>query len=207
MSIPHPTIQYFASTHEESFPLILAIGREPNTDRSIANTIGPYDFRLAPNCGFWNTSYGMLGRIIGLTTKRMKRVCIERDASPLIYADGLPHGVLSAVSNKTEIRGAISPAAVAEHASRIFSHHVLVNRVRVTILSGLDDTNLRLAAAEFRKLCAERSIAVIDLPFFYGTNMPRIELALSNADRELLHAIWREFETSTIRRPGPAGLA
>lgn len=196
MSTPHPTIQYFGSTHSGSFPLVLVVGREPNTDRPIEDAIGPYDFRLAPNCGFWNISYGMLGRLCGLTTKEMKRVCLHQDGSPLIYADSLPHGLLSATLKKSEIREAISPTDVVAHVSRIFSHRTLLDRVRCLILSGLEAPTFRLAAAQFRTLGAERAIRVVELPFFYGPNMPKIEQALSNSDRDLLRSIWREFEHS-----------
>ena len=60
MSSDYPIILYFDETATASFPLILVIGREPNSDQAIENTIGQYDFCNAPRCAFWNTSYGML---------------------------------------------------------------------------------------------------------------------------------------------------
>jgi hypothetical protein len=186
MSTPHPTIQY------------LAIGREPNTDRPIENTIGPYDFRLATRCGFWNTSYSMLGKICGYTTREIKQRCVERGGSPLIYADSLPHGLLSHVADKTDRRSKISSEVVAEHVSRIFSQRVLLDRVRIVILSGLEGAVFAPAVTAFKQRCAEASIPAIELPFFYGTNTRKIELLLTAVDRQTLQAIWQDFESSPL---------
>ena len=59
----HGILLSFGTTIDHAFPLILIIGREPNTDLRIVNDLGKYDFREAPHCGFWNTSYGTIARI------------------------------------------------------------------------------------------------------------------------------------------------
>jgi hypothetical protein len=193
MTEPHPTIQYLANTNAAAFPLILIIGREPNTDRPIANTIGPYDFRDAPRCAFWNTSYAMLATITGQTTRDLKQHCIARAGSPLIYADALPHGLLNEVGDKHTIRRQLPRAEVAAHVARVFSHRTLIDRVQLIITSGLLHTAFTDAKKLISAHAATEEVPVIDVPFFYGTNTKKIAAALTPADRELLTSIWKEF--------------
>ena len=197
MSDTHPTIQFFGKTDSGPFPLILAIGREPNTKLPIVDTIGPYDFREVPYCGFWNISYSMLGRLGGLSTREFKSLCVKRHASPLVYADALPHALANEAAGKQAIRRAIPSEAARAHVGRVFSHRQLLDRVKVVILSGVDSETFHPATQAFRRHSAAESIRVIDLPFFYGTNTPEIERRLTNDDRAALKAVLDAFEVQT----------
>ncbi|MFA7236679.1 MAG: hypothetical protein WC058_07430 [Phycisphaeraceae bacterium] len=169
------------------------IDREPNTDREIANTIGPYDFRDAPRCGFWNTSYGMLARVIDKRTRELKDICVRSDGSPLIYADSLPHGLLNSETDKAARRGQIAAPAVADHIGRIFSHRRMIDRVRIVIQSGLKASHFRNAADIIDRHCSARSLRCIKLPFFHGPNTAEIQCSLTGDDRESLMQVWRQF--------------
>jgi hypothetical protein len=203
MSTLHPTIQYFAETVTGTFPLILVIGREPNTDRPIANTIGPFDMdedEKARRCAFWNTSYGMLANIAKpsvnalVRTRVLKQECIERKLSPLIYADALPHGLLNKISNKKTIRRQLSQDEIAAHIKRIFSHRTLIDRVQLIIMSGLDDAPFTDAKTIIKQHAATEHLHVIEVPFFVGMNSTKIDAVLTTSDRETLKAIWDAFE-------------
>ena len=60
----HPIISVYGNTDSKCFPIILVVGREPNSAAKFVNTIGQYDFEEYPRCSFWNISYSIIGEII-----------------------------------------------------------------------------------------------------------------------------------------------
>jgi len=192
----HPIIAYYGETDAARYPLILVIGREPNANQVIANTVGQYDFRLAPLCGFWNTSYGMLARVVGLDVRGLKKLCVERRGSPLIYADSLPHCLPNTTANKRAYRDRVATEKVVTHIASIFSHRELVDRVGLVIMSGLRSSLFRPARLAIERECEFLTTPVIDLPFFFGTNTKKIQRELTEENRRLLSSIFERFEVA-----------
>ncbi len=193
MNRTHPIILSFCDTARGQFPLILVIGREPNADQAVTNEIGRYDFRCSPRCAFWNTSYSMLARVVGSTTRGLKHRCIEHCGSPIIYADALPHCIRNDVVNKHASRLKISETEVKEHVANVFSHRQLINRVQLVVMSGLDDAVFRSARDAIGRRCEREHICAIHVPFFYGTNTTKIQAALTDDTSVKLKSIYNDF--------------
>lgn len=189
----HPLLQSYGETVERSFPLILAIGREPNTQLPISGDHGCYDFDLAPRCAFWNVSYAMLGRSVGLAVHELKSEVRARRASPIIYADSLPIGLRNSVKNKKLHRDAIQNGFGSAHVDRIFAYRPLLDRVSIVLASGLDDGVFSESVSRIRGHCEEKGIRYAELPFFYGTNTPKIRIAVAGDVEDSIRAVMRDF--------------
>lgn len=136
----HACLIGYGSTHESDLPLVLVVGREPNGSSPVTPDWGTYDFRKSPNCAFWNVAYGVLGAAATptMSTSAVKRLAVEKDASPIIIADAMPQSIDNAVRNKAQVRDAITDAAIAQHVENVFAHERFIARVRLVLLSGLD---------------------------------------------------------------------
>ena len=192
----HPLIQSYGRTLDATFPLIVVIGREPNTDHEISDQHGRYDFDHHPRCGFWNVAYGVLGQAAGLTTRELKQRCRERQSSPLVFTDALPIGLKHAATNKEELRRA-ALAQVPAHIYRIFGFERIISRAALVIMSGLAGDVFEPSADLIEEQCTPRlnqpAIAMCRLPFFFGTNWPKIRAALDDGTRERLGEVMAAF--------------
>jgi len=199
----HACLISYGSTHETDIPLVLVVGREPNGSSPVTPDWGTYDFRKSPNCAFWNVAYGVLGSAGAppLNTGAIKRLAVEKDASPIVIADAMPQSIDNAVRNKARQRDAISDAAIETHVDNIFAHQDLIRRVRVVLLSGLD-ARFERSARIFEAKCAELGIPIQSLPFFFGNNVPKIQLAISPATRSQLGEVAAAF--ACYQRPRAA---
>lgn len=182
----HPILCLFGASENATFPLILVIGREPNADKPVTNFLGPYDFRLAPRCGFWNTAYGVAARILGVRTWALKQRCVQQDGSPIVFADALPQGILNHVGGKDVRRATIPPNDVLRHIDNLFSHKPIMNRVGLVIVSGLGDSTFALARQSIERQCSERHLPLARVAFFYPTNTTKILGQLSAEQREII---------------------
>jgi len=131
----HPSLSYFGDTRSQSFPLLLVIGREPNTSLPIDKCIAPYDFRdHYPKGKFWDNAYGLLAEVAGSTCKQLKRLCIKVNASPVIFANALPIGIENKVPDKRSGRRSVAQGAEG-HITFIFFQDELIDRVSMVIAS------------------------------------------------------------------------
>ncbi len=192
----HPLIQSYADTLAHTFPLILVIGREPNTDLPITAEHGRYDFRAYPNCGFWNIAYSTMARTVQLTTGQFKQRCQDYDSAPIIFADALPIGLKQAISNKQTYRAMLPDAAVTQHIVRLFAYQPLIQRVRLVVTAGLYRPTFDIAITQIEAQCQQLAITYRHLPFFFGTNSPKIQATLTDGDRTAIHQIIEEFRSS-----------
>jgi hypothetical protein len=199
--VSHPTLLTYGETCSRSFPLILCMGREPNTDQRVEPGIGRYDFDQPSTCGFWNTSYGVVARVVckSWRTRRMKELCRPRKASPIIYADVLPIGLKYEESDKGTARAAVLPEQAAQHIQSIFfppagsTQEAIIRRVRLVLLSGLDRPRFQYAVLRAQEACNRRQIPHISVPFFVGTNTEAIQDALTAQDRAAIQAVCSDF--------------
>lgn len=190
----HACLISYASTHETNLPLILVVGREPNGSSPVTPDWGTYDFRKSPNCAFWNVAYGVLGSALtpALSTGAVKRLAAAKEASPIIIADAMPQSIDNAVRNKAVHREAISDAAIEQHVDHIFAHEQFIKRVEIVLLSGLDARFSR-SSRIFAERCRARNLPVQSLPFFYGTNVPKIQAAITDETRARLRDVANAF--------------
>lgn len=189
----HPQLQSYADTIQQTFPLILVIGREPNTELPIAGDHGLYDFDCYPRCGFWNISYSTIGATVNLSAAALKARCRSQRGSPILYADALPIGLKHAIRDKHELRQLIKPHAIQDHIKSIFAFASLLDRVQVVIPSGLDGEVFKPACETIHSLSAERQLQVIELPFFFGNNAPLIRAKLSAQNKHTLQTVMEPF--------------
>lgn len=198
MNDQHASVLYFGATDQATFPLILVIGREPNTlpgsNQQMGTHIGPYDFRSSPLCSFWNTSYGMVAREVNLATWQLKQECIRRNGSPLVYADALPHCMANAVKNKWPNRGMVAHQDQGQHMARTLSSHTqLIDRVELVIMAGIEHQMFTHARTSIQSAFTTKGTPVIDLPFFFGSNSVKIQQALPQPIRTVIQSIYHRF--------------
>jgi hypothetical protein len=193
MTTYHPIIVTFDQTVAAGFPLVLFIGREPNADAPVRNCLGRYDFRWAPRCGFWNTAYGTVARMVGTNTYSLKQQCIQRRGSPIIFADALPHGLLNHVGDKHAHREAIPPAEIRTHISNMFSQQTIMRRVRLVLLCGLGNRVFGPACEAIEQGCQTEDIPLLHVPFLYGTNSGKIQSALTENHRLIIQDVMDRF--------------
>lgn len=189
----HPLIQSYADTLAHTYPLILVIGREPNTDLPITAEHGRYDFRAYPKCGFWNIAYSTVARTVQLSAGQFKQLCQQYHGAPIIFADALPIGLKQATSNKQAYRARISNEAVVQHITRIFAYRPLMQRVRLVLTSGLYRPTFDVAIGQIEAQCQIQAILCRHLPFFFGTNSRKIQAALVGEDRTAIQQIIEQF--------------
>ena len=132
----HPIIVVYGETSKKRFPLILVIGREPNNDVNIINKVGLYDFEKSPYCGFWNTSYKIIGEINHFSIREYKHKCKAKKSSIICISNCMPKPILNEVKDKDRIRKKISQEEIREHIDSIFSKD-LIKRVKLIILAGV----------------------------------------------------------------------
>lgn len=200
----HPLISIFSETASRSFPLILVIGREPNTALAISADVGLYDFRMYPRCGFWNISYKMVAHKADLSTSDLKSLCIQRHSSPIIYTDALPIGLPYGVRYKDMYRSKILETQIKQHITNIFAHFALIARVQLVVLSGLHDSGFKCSKKLISQECQDRDIMCINVPFFHGVNNKLIQAALKEQDRKLIRAIVEQFSIASVEPAIPA---
>ncbi len=193
MDQEHPILCLFGASADATFPLILVIGREPNADKPVTNFIGTYDFRHAPRCAFWNTSYGVAARVAGTHTWALKQQCIRQDGSPIVYADALPQGILNHVGGKHLRRATIGADDIRRHIDHLFSHQPILNRVGLVIASGLGGGAFAIARQGIEQKCSERDLPLAQVAFFYPTNTARILDQLSAAHKEIICRTFGQF--------------
>jgi hypothetical protein len=190
----HACLISYADTHETDIPLVLVVGREPNGSSPVTPDWGTYDFRKSPNCAFWNIAYGLLGSAAtpALNAGGVKKLALAKAASPIIIADAMPQSIDNAVRNKAAQRNAIADDAIEQHVANIFAHDHLIKRVRIVLLSGLDVRFLR-SARIFEEKCRALNLPVQRLPFFYGTNAPKIRATITAETRQHLKEVADAF--------------
>ncbi len=192
----HPIIVAFEQTLEADFPLILAIGREPNNEGLVENCVGLYDFRWSPRCAFWNTAYTVMARTIGSNIRDLKQQCIAQHGSPIILADALPQCIPTRVGNKQQLRAAIPQTTVSAHIGNMFSYKAVLARVRLVLLSGLDSDPFAAARAAIIQQCSDHCLPYKEIPFLYPTNTPKIQQALSGCETAIIRDVFAQFRAA-----------
>lgn len=186
----HPALIYFGSkTLSRDFPLVVFVGREPQTDEAVSKGIGPYNFTKHPRCAFWNTAYSQFARSDVRGDYRgadLKRECLQADASPIVFADALPICLsdTNSTGRKVSEREAVSKAAIDEHIDGIIGLD-LFERVSLVVLAGHGRREFSYATEAFQRRLDAKCIPHVSTAFLYPTNSRKIrsQIAETGADR------------------------
>lgn len=189
----HPLISVYGDTAQRTFPLLLVIGQEPNTDHAMGTHIGGYDFVQHPRCGFWNVAYMLAARSAGMQTYQLKQHCVARGSSPILFADALPIGLRNDIKTKHLARKNVPHTLIDDHVSAILSHKAILDRVDLIILSGLYDSAFSHAKQQLRAGAEAQGLPCIELPFFHGVNSKHIQARLDESNRERIQTIVNRF--------------
>lgn len=188
----HPALLYYRSTREQVFPLVLVIGREPNTEMSMGSHAGPYNFREYPYTGIWNIAYSLVAEEVSLKGWKLKRICEKVGSSPIVFGNALPVGIKSAVPNKLPYRLAAQNKA-RQHVQNVFAPDELISRVGLVLISGLDLAEFSESREAIAEQCLRWSLPSVWLPFFRGPNKATIKQGLTPAGKAKISEIALAF--------------
>ncbi len=192
----HPLLLKYQQTDQLNFPLILVIGREPNTNDLSDGLVGDYDFEKYPKCAFWNVAFSLLARVIGSTRKEIKEELRRQQAAPLLFSDAFAQGIENKVNNKLIIRnGQVSTAN--DQVEALFKYTYLLDRVSLIILSGLDHKVYDNFKSKIYNRLKRSNTTIIELPFFYPTNMPSIMNRLTEESSMMIKEIYQTYIEAT----------
>lgn len=192
-------ILYLGKTLELHFPLILILGREYNSS-SINNGKGDviykvdeYDFNKSRYSIFWNRAYGFVGRCYG---EAIKWHCRNKEASPIIFSNSLPHAIENVISTpkKNRLRMQIPEQYISSHVENMFNQHI-INRVRIAVLSGIENESIYgRATSKIITKCKERKIPYFEMEYLGSRKSnEQIDRSVSQADKERIRNIVKSF--------------
>jgi hypothetical protein len=195
----HPLMYVLGGkTETATFPLIMIIGREPNCDAPLDDSIGqmfPAELRIMRG-GVWVVAHSQIGRQLlpSCTGGQLKRLLIDADVSPLVFTNLYPIGLSVATGSKQAKRDAIPSAIIDDHMQRILKHP-LMSRVKLVINhSNCVSANTLSALQALQDYCAANGVAYCETPFFFFTNSKRIESELRVKASSVIQGIFHAFD-------------
>lgn len=196
-SLPQERFLVYRNTATHGYPVVLVFGREGNNEGHLNDIVGQYDWGKSPNSAFWNRAYGFFARTSGAgSAAALKRLCDERDGSPIIFANCSPHLILNAVAEKNRLRHG-KDAEVEGHVRRVFelADEALPGRLKAVVVSvGLDFALYDAAVECVSKECQRRKIPLIDAPYF-GSRLGNdaLDAQFGQRHKDLLAGLVQEF--------------
>lgn len=193
----HPSVLGFENSLNPSmsFSLILIIAREPNNTTKSDGTLGTYPFELFPRCAMWNLPHSLMGTLHGLPPGEFRRTCFAKGISPFVFTDALPIGLPQVAAKKWENRKKILEEDNLEQAKTILGivNSRFQDRLKLIIFTGLQH-EMFFHFKEFIKNGI--TIPSVEVPFFYGTNMPEIREMFQTETEGgvILREVYNEFE-------------
>jgi hypothetical protein len=188
----HSAILAYKNTSQEKFPLILVIGREPNNATTSNNSVGCYDFNEFKKCAFWNCAFGLMANYNNITTGEIKQAFINSMASPIIFSDASPIGIINKVTSKFEFRKNLTKEQYSHQIDSIISSPIF-SRVKLILLSGLDNVCYNYFNEELLKHATTKNTKCIQIPFLFGNNMPKIRQMVTTDIANEIVSIYRTF--------------
>lgn len=206
----HPIMLGYEQTFEKKFPLIMIVGREPNTE-TMSKTDGslgglPFtekgiDINGKPynnqRCSFWNIPFGLFARYNHLNISEIKTLFIQKQSCPLIFTDASPIAIENSVISKYPIRKDID---ISNQVDMIFSKQEIMHRVQLVIFSGLQSPVFNTFKTLFKERSNKYTIHINDeMPFFYGTNSKKIKEVIEQKDTDIIdifNSVYKEFINS-----------
>lgn len=190
----HSAILAFGQTEKKEFPLILVVGREPNNNSISDKKVGKYDFIKHSRCAFWNISFKLFGIFNGLTTIQIKQLFLQQNASPLIFTDASPKGIPNEINDKNAIRLTLTDEEIIEHVDAIFANVEILKRVKLVLLSGLEDKKYNKFKTLFIQQASKRQMPTKEIAFLIGNNYAKIERQIGDKEIMLFKQILNSFK-------------
>ena len=195
----HPILSVYGQTEKLAFPLILIIGREPNSGLEMGHEVGTYEFGKG-GVPFWDIPYSILAEYIGLKGRELKCFCRCRNNSPITFADISDKPIHSNDNNKSRKRNERETEDFVNHLTEV-EQLPIFKRVKSVIFSGLDyplEAKGRYGEAliRFEKKWDDRDIETVRVRFPRGSNRAKIKEVLdseSTRPKEILNN-WRKCE-------------
>jgi hypothetical protein len=193
----HPMIYLLGDTEQHSFPLILTIGREPNQDLELDNSIGYLNTAefSAQRGGVFVTAYTQIAKqFIGDNTlvSRFKGHCLAANASPILFANAYPKAIKNDLVNKAQLRAKLTAEEIRQHISNLFNC-ALAKRYTLVIQHGVDNSAAsQVAQQTIKQYCHELGIDYITSAYFYNGNSDQIQRDLSPV-KSNINAIVAEY--------------
>ncbi len=178
----HALISTYKNTESSDQPLILVVGREPNSDAPFNRSTGAYDFDHAPRCAFWNESYAVVGKLCGMSGQEFKHLCRKTTVSPIAFTDISPVPIQNLDPQKKKKRKAITTDQIDEHIQNIMHLSSIIDRTAVVILTGhrfgalskQARVNFDYGATQLEHALNFRKFPSISVPFMFGNNQGKI---------------------------------
>lgn len=200
----HPLMYVLGKTQEDNkFPLILVIGREPNYDGQLDDSIEIMDNKKfgSMKSGVWITAYTQIAKqCLGdkATAGMLKKICFAKNGSPIVFSNALPTGIPHSVKNKQKIRNKLSEKDICDHIAKIFEYPIenpIAGRFGLVIQYGAYGPGpLERAAELIKQECKRRSIPYCSSPFFWNGHSRKIQECLSK-DRRIIQSILEKFNS------------
>ncbi|WP_297902840.1 hypothetical protein [Metallibacterium sp.] len=194
----HPLMYVLGKTQKYEFPLILVIGREPNYDGWLNDSIGimKEEFRSMRG-GAWVTAYTQIAKqCLGdkATAGQLKGICFARNASPIVFSNALPMAIPHSVKDKDKIRNELSEKDIRDHIVKIFEKPI-ADRFGLVVQHGAYNSGaFELATKLIKQECAQRSVPYCSSPFFWNGHSKKIQECLSK-DRRIIQSIFEKFDS------------
>jgi len=184
-------------TESANFPLILVVGRESNGAALIVPGIGIYDETVSSGSAFWNRAYTFLQRI-SQWSGHLRRDCIAKNSSPVIFSNAYPRPILNSQANKYKTRASVDGDEIRYHVDSIFSLDIS-SRIQAVVLSTGEGEFFDWPRSLIEQACNERKIPFMELPYFASQGMPNAKLdsALSEMELAEIVRIVNEFRDYT----------
>lgn len=149
-----------------NYPFVLVIGREPNDDKEIGSHIEWFNFNWYQS-QFWNSSYGLIGDIIGLRDKNnspgsvLKKKFEEKSSSFIAYADFSYKSIKFTKANKG-IRSELEESKLKEHIKALFEHDFVRDKVQLIVFNGIKDGGFTKEIIDYAEKNCPKSYAHVD---------------------------------------------
>jgi len=196
-------------TEKHQFPLILVVGREPNYDDELDDSIGIINKEhfKSMSGGVWVTAYTQVAKqCFGPTARawQLKALCLDKNASPIAFTNAFPVAIPNAMANKAVLRSKVINR-IPTHISGIFDNPV-ARRYALVIQHGADKTEASsVACAAIARECKKRDIPYFSTPFFYNGNSVHIQSCLREA-APIMQSILADFVAAAPNQLGYLGV-
>lgn len=181
----HDLILYYDKTIRKRFPLILIVGREPNSTIPFNNKLGHYNLAKKKGGWHWKRTHKYVGEIAGI--KDFRKRCIKSKQSPLIYTDISPKPMKHHQKGKKKTRLEITEKEFKEHIDNIFSQKAVMKRVKLVIL-GIGNRKEFSKAVEYFRNNAKGKL-IIETPFPINYNKPKVLKVLSRHREQIQNIV------------------
>jgi len=192
----HPLMYVLGDTEKKGFPLVLTIGREPNYGDALTDEIGKIDASEFSSMtgGVWVTAYTQYAKqYFGEkgSSGQLKKICFEKNSSPVVFTNSFPMGIPQEVSDKESIRARLIHL-IPSHINNLFSKEIIA-RVKLVVHHGSDQSEASLLAKGLiQKKCSRIGVRYCSTAFFYNGNSAKIQSSLKEVRPEI-QSIFNEF--------------